>query len=59
MKKANVKIGQQYIAKVSNKRVRVTIVRVVDYGGWIARNEETGRDVRIRTAARLTPINNN
>jgi hypothetical protein len=56
MKKANVQIGGTYQAKVSNKRVMVKILKENPYGGWVARNLSTGRDVRIRTAGRLTPF---
>ncbi len=53
MKKADVIIGKTYIAKVSGKLVPVKIVAISPYGGWIGRNERTGRVVRIRGAARL------
>ena len=55
MKKADVKIGLVYRAKVSNKKVPVMIDRESSYGkGWEATNLSTGREIRIRTAARLT-----
>lgn len=57
MKKAEVRIGARYHAKVAG---RVVIVRItephIDGGhgkGWDAVNEATGRTVRIKTAARL------
>lgn len=53
MRKADVKIGGIYIAKVSNKLTRVRIVIESQYGGWDAMNIETNRAVRIKTAARL------
>lgn len=53
MKKADVQIGGRYIAKVSGKLARVRIIGESIYGGWDATNEATGRDVRIKTAARL------
>lgn len=53
MRKAEVKIGATYAAKVSNAIVPVRIVRVSPYGGWEAVNERTGRAVRIKSAARL------
>lgn len=54
MKKADVKVGERYLCKVSNKVVTVTIERVNEYGkGWHARNTETGREVRIKSAQRL------
>jgi hypothetical protein len=52
MKKADVQIGGRYVAKVS----RLTVVRIdreASTGGWIATNVETGRTVRVRSAARL------
>lgn len=54
MKKKDVVIGGEYVAKVSGK---LTTVRIKSerYGGsgWIGVNVKTGREVRIRTAARL------
>lgn len=55
MKKRDVQIGGEYRAKVSGTRTVVRILRECPYGGWDAVNTATGRDVRIRTAARLQP----
>lgn len=56
MRKQDVTIGGTYKAKVSNQKVLVRILRESPYGGWDARNEKTGRTVRIRTAGRLTAV---
>jgi len=53
MVKKDVTIGATYVCKVSNKLTTVKILRESDYGGWDARNEDTGRAVRIKTARRL------
>ena len=53
MKKADVKIGGIYLAKVSQQLTKVQLVRESPYGGWDATNLATGRTVRIKTAARL------
>lgn len=53
MKKANVKIGTTYVAKVSNHVVPVRIDSLNVYGGWNGTNLETGRSVRIKSAQRL------
>ena len=53
MKKNEVEIGRHYIVKVSGKLTRVKILRESPYGGWEGVNAETGRAVRIKTAARL------
>ena len=53
MKKHEVEIGGVYIAKVSGKLARVKIERESRYGGWMGRNLETNRPVRIRCATRL------
>lgn len=53
MKKADIAQGRVYVAKVSGHLARVRIVAESPYGGWIGRNEDTGRDVRIKSAARL------
>ena len=53
MLKKNVKIGTTYWAKVSGEVTKVRITRECDYGGWYGTNLKTGRENRIRTAARL------
>jgi hypothetical protein len=53
MKKSEVKIGGVYTAKVTNKIVQVRIEAESRYGGWDATNLETGKKVRIQSAARL------
>ena len=56
MKKAEVKIGGQYFATVSGKRVVVKIDSENRGGGWTATNQTTNRKVRIKGGARLTPM---
>lgn len=53
MKKADIKIGTEYIAKVSGKLVNVRVDRESLYGGWDATNLSTGRKIRIRGVQRL------
>ena len=53
MKKADVKIGDEYFAKVTNKRVTVRIDAENPHGGWDATNLSTNKKVRIKTAGRL------
>ena len=53
MKKAEVQIGEVYVAKVSGKLVPVKILGESVYGGWTARNTVTDRIVRIRSAQKL------
>ena len=53
MKKADVKIGGRYIAKVSGSIVPVRIDSESSHGGWNATNTKTGRAVRIKSAQRL------
>lgn len=53
MKKNEVKINNEYVAKVSGHLVVIKILRESPFGGWIGRSRKTGREVRIRTAARL------
>jgi hypothetical protein len=53
MKKAEVKIGNTYIAKVSGVLAKVRITGESPYGGWRGKNLATGREIRIRSAARL------
>ena len=53
MQKNNVKVGTTYIVKVSGTLARVHITREHARGGWYGTNLTTGREIRIRTAARL------
>jgi hypothetical protein len=53
MQKDNVHIGSTYIVKVSGTLAKVRITREHQRGGWYGSNLGTGREIRIRTAARL------
>ena len=53
MQKHNVKIGATYIVKVSGALAKVRLTREHERGGWYGTNLATGREIRIRTAARL------
>ena len=53
MQKQNVYIGATYIVKVSGALAKVRITGDHPRGGWYGTNLATGREIRIRTAARL------
>jgi hypothetical protein len=53
MQRHNVRIGTTYIVKVSGTLAKVRLTREHDRGGWYGINLATGREIRIRTAARL------
>ena len=53
MNKADVTIGGEYQAKVTNKEVTVRIDAENPNGGWDATNLATNKKVRIKTAGRL------
>ena len=53
MKKEQIKIGQVYTAKVSDKLVPVRIEKEHAGGGWDATNLKTNRPVRIKSAQQL------
>jgi hypothetical protein len=53
MKKNEVKVGGQYIAKVSGQLAQVRIDRENPHGGWDATNLATKKVVRIKSAQRL------
>ena len=53
MQKQNVHLGTTYIVKVSGTLARVRLTREHPRGGWYGTNLATGREIRIRTAARL------
>ena len=53
MQKHNIKVGSTYIVKVSGTLAKVRLTREHPRGGWYGTNLATGREIRIRTAARL------
>ena len=53
MKKNEVKVGSEYVAKVSGKLAQVRIDRENPHGGWDATNLATKKAVRIKSAQRL------
>lgn len=53
MKQKDVVVGATYIVKVSGRLVSVRLDRNCEYGGWYGTNTMTGREIRIRTAAKL------
>ena len=53
MKTQDVQIGAIYIAKVSGVLAKVRVTGTSPYGGWYAVNLATGRQIRVRSAARL------
>lgn len=53
MKKADVRTGAVYAAKVSGVICRVKLADESPYGGWNGRNLETGRTIRIKSARQL------
>jgi hypothetical protein len=56
IKKCDVKIGDVYIAKVTNRLVEVRIDSESPYGGWNATNTVTGKTLRIRSVQRLRAV---
>lgn len=53
MKKDQVKVGGVYAAKVSDRIVPLRIDREHANGGWVGTNQNTGKEVRIKSAQRL------
>ena len=53
MKKADVQIGKVYVMKVSGSLHPVRVEVACTYGGWSGTNLDTGRTVRIKSAAKL------
>lgn len=53
MKKADIKVGATYVAKVTNRLVQVRIDAENPSGGWDATNLTTKKKIRIKTAGRL------
>ena len=53
MKKRDVTLGEVYAVKVSGRIQPVRLLAESPHGGWVGRNEQTGREIRIRSAAKL------
>jgi hypothetical protein len=53
MRQRDVVLGQVYTVKVGGCLQPVRLVAESPHGGWVGRNLQTGREVRIRSAARL------
>jgi len=53
MKKSEVKVGQAYLAKVSDRVVSVRIDSVHSRQGWNGTNTATGKRIHIKSAQRL------
>jgi len=53
MKKSEIKVGQCYVAKVSDRIVTVRIDSTNTHGGWNATNTATGKRVHIKSPQRL------
>jgi len=53
VKKDEIKVGQSYQAKVSDRIVTVRIDSTNSHGGWNATNTATGKRIRIKSAQRL------
>jgi hypothetical protein len=53
IKKADVVVGNRYVAKISGKLTIVKLISDARPRGWVAQNENTGREVRIKSAAKL------
>jgi len=58
MNKQEVRIGEVYLVKVTDKVVPVEILEEHTRNGWIGRNTVTGREIRIKSARRLRGIAN-
>lgn len=61
MRKQDVSIGGEYLARVSGLLARVRVIRehvspISGRVGWDALNLKTGREVHVRSAARLRPL---
>lgn len=70
MKKSDVQIGQTYNMNHSSGRIQVRINQVIvrqSYGGsfreyremthWLGTNLKTGREIEIKSAVKLSPVN--
>lgn len=58
MKKSDVQLGRDYFVKVSGQIKTVRLIGEHQLGGYEGRVLQTGRYIRIKTAARLRSIRN-
>jgi hypothetical protein len=56
MKQEQVMPGRTYAIKVKGHLRPVKVLRESVWGGWDCRDEVTGREIRVKTSARLRPI---
>ena len=56
MKKAEVVIGGRYLAKVSGSVVPVRVLAEHSLGGWLCKNENSGRSIRVKSAQRFRGV---
>lgn len=56
MQAKDIFVGSVYIVKISGKLQQVKIVRTCPNGGWMATNLATGRDIRLKTGARVRSL---
>lgn len=56
MRKAEVEIGGRYLAKVSGNVVPVEVIAVHHLGGWLCKNTQTGRTIRVKSAQRFRGV---
>lgn len=59
MQAKDIFVGQIYMVKISGKVQQVKIIKTCPTGGWMATNLATGRDIRLRTGARVRPLPSN
>ena len=52
MNKADIKVGNEHVIKVSGNITRVRILSKSPDGGWLGKLQ-SGREIRVRNAARL------
>lgn len=56
MTRDQVEMSRHYIVRIKGAETVVKIVAVNPRGGWFGMNVQTGRDVKIKTGARLKRI---
>ena len=54
--KADVVVGETYRIRHTSGFTDIKITHVCQYGGWYATNLKTGREIRIKSAAKLRRV---
>jgi hypothetical protein len=56
MRREQVQLGQTYVAKINGHLQPVRVLRESIWGGWDCRDRVSGREIRVKTSAKLRRV---